>query len=142
MKNLEKSVGNEYACGHPLASGGRCTEPVVWGKPCPVHRTRTFEQHPLPARKCRCEQPLASLPDDGQGSATCVRCGRALPDIAHAEVRTRARHLRAVLTIRVLSRVNPGKRGQRADDTSFGAANSLQGRPQVAHRLTGQGQVT
>ena len=24
------------------------------GKPCPIHRTRTFEEHPLPVRKCRC----------------------------------------------------------------------------------------
>lgn len=85
--SFEKSLSSELVCGYPLADGGRCTENVVWGKPCPVHRTQTYEEHPLPARKCECERPLANLPDDEETSARCVRCGHELPDLVQLELR-------------------------------------------------------
>ena len=83
--SFEKSLSSEFVCGHPLPNGGRCAEKIVWAKPCPVHGSETFEEHPLPARKCECERPLANL-SDGE-PATCVRCGRQLPDVVQLELR-------------------------------------------------------
>jgi excisionase family DNA binding protein len=58
-----------------LESGGRCAEPVGagLGSHCPVHKVRSFEQHPFEAATCQCENPYGT-------EGICSRCGCPDPD--------------------------------------------------------------
>lgn len=80
MRSVDKSLGTEYICGFPLPSGRRCIETVSSFHSCPVHRTRSNEQHPLPSQKCNCERPLGEIPIDPMETPRCLRCGHELPE--------------------------------------------------------------
>jgi hypothetical protein len=74
MAEIASATERTFRCGHRLPGGGRCAEPIGTGlgSCCPVHKVKTFEQHPLEAPLCRCEHPYGT---DG----ICSRCGRPSP---------------------------------------------------------------